>query len=477
MLDIDAGVTVNLLKSPIMSSSQIINTGLGILNFNNSESIFINVKDFGAIGDGVTDDTQAFKNAVATGLPVYIPFSDGMYLITDEIDFAGKPMNITGDGTVRYFENVTVAPVIKFAPVGNDKALFKNMHKEGYRLNNLHLVGPDCVQSAAPNYTITPTAGQTRIDAIRTSTTNGQKFFNFENLVISNFSGAGIRFMAHVYNWAGLRNIKFGFCKWGVRFETTSDSNHLYKYQNIHFANCEVGVMGVSEDYNMDTSGNLRFMNFDSCVFEFCRYGLVSGSGFTGKTPIHFTNCWFEEIGNNAYLVQDTDVLETACQFTSAAAGSVTYGGSRPTANRYNQADQKIGVANIEVLRAKLADQNLIFKNADLDWITNGDLGNLGTIKCNEAVESFVLPASGSYTVLEGISRGAFFAVYGLATGTRHAVYCGTTITAGTPVLFGQNYRTAANPWTFAMSGSSLVITNTLAYDYNCSIRIIKLFD
>jgi hypothetical protein len=33
----------------------------------------VNVKDFGAVGDGVTDDTAAFNAAIATGDPVYIP--------------------------------------------------------------------------------------------------------------------------------------------------------------------------------------------------------------------------------------------------------------------------------------------------------------------------------------------------------------------------------------------------------------------
>lgn len=33
----------------------------------------VSVKDFGAVGDGVTDDTAAFNAAIATGVPVYVP--------------------------------------------------------------------------------------------------------------------------------------------------------------------------------------------------------------------------------------------------------------------------------------------------------------------------------------------------------------------------------------------------------------------
>lgn len=52
-----------------------------------------NVKDFGAVGNGLTDDTQAFKDAIAdipeTGGTIYIPC--GEYLISDTI--------ILGNGT------------------------------------------------------------------------------------------------------------------------------------------------------------------------------------------------------------------------------------------------------------------------------------------------------------------------------------------------------------------------------------------
>lgn len=42
-----------------------------------------NVRDFGAIGDGVADDTDAFKDALANSTVVYVP--PGNYLITDNI--------------------------------------------------------------------------------------------------------------------------------------------------------------------------------------------------------------------------------------------------------------------------------------------------------------------------------------------------------------------------------------------------------
>ena len=46
----------------------------------NRFSDVVNVKDFGAVGDGVTDDTAAIQNAINTGKSVYFP--SGIYKIT-----------------------------------------------------------------------------------------------------------------------------------------------------------------------------------------------------------------------------------------------------------------------------------------------------------------------------------------------------------------------------------------------------------
>lgn len=58
-----------------------------------------NVRDFGAVGDGVTNDTAAFAAAIATvantGQPIYVPA--GTYKITQELSTTGN-LIIEGDG-------------------------------------------------------------------------------------------------------------------------------------------------------------------------------------------------------------------------------------------------------------------------------------------------------------------------------------------------------------------------------------------
>lgn len=55
----------------------------------------VSVKDFGAVGDGATDDATAFANAIATGKTVYVP--KGTYAIASSLSIT-NPVAIVGEG-------------------------------------------------------------------------------------------------------------------------------------------------------------------------------------------------------------------------------------------------------------------------------------------------------------------------------------------------------------------------------------------
>jgi len=74
----------------------------------------VSVKDFGALGDGTTDDTTAIQNAIASGKSVYLP--KGTYKITDSLDLKSGNLNFYGENKalvaiVQYTNNIPVAKI------------------------------------------------------------------------------------------------------------------------------------------------------------------------------------------------------------------------------------------------------------------------------------------------------------------------------------------------------------------------------
>lgn len=79
----------------------------------------VNVRDFGAVGDGAADDTAAFQQAIAqstlTKNPVYVPM--GTYKITDTLTLDKQLM--TGDNHASYTADYQTLPTIVPADPGD----------------------------------------------------------------------------------------------------------------------------------------------------------------------------------------------------------------------------------------------------------------------------------------------------------------------------------------------------------------------
>jgi hypothetical protein len=99
VLEPDSGVTVTL-AGPVttMPNASIVATGIaGTVAITGSVNggTELNVRTFGAVGDGVTDDSVAIQNAVNTGRTVYVP--SGTYMIGTRI-LVSNSVKMYGDG-------------------------------------------------------------------------------------------------------------------------------------------------------------------------------------------------------------------------------------------------------------------------------------------------------------------------------------------------------------------------------------------
>lgn len=65
------------------------------VNYRMIDGEYLNIKDFGAKGDGVTNDTAAIQHALSLGKPIYFP--EGNYAVNERIDLDTNT-KIKGDG-------------------------------------------------------------------------------------------------------------------------------------------------------------------------------------------------------------------------------------------------------------------------------------------------------------------------------------------------------------------------------------------
>ena len=62
------------------------------------QECFLNVKNVGAVGDGITDDSDAFRQALSLSRAIYVP--EGTFLVSD-VNLAGAPLLMLGTGTIK----------------------------------------------------------------------------------------------------------------------------------------------------------------------------------------------------------------------------------------------------------------------------------------------------------------------------------------------------------------------------------------
>lgn len=100
----DDGAGLVVFKSPLANSIK------RALHDKNND--LVSVKDFGAVGDGVTDDTAAFQAAIDSKKSLYIP--DGIYLISSTLIITATDSLCIVGNNFGHVNDQTTGSVIKF---------------------------------------------------------------------------------------------------------------------------------------------------------------------------------------------------------------------------------------------------------------------------------------------------------------------------------------------------------------------------
>lgn len=201
--------------------------------------VFVTPQMFGAVGDGVHDDAQAFIDAINSGFPIFVPH--GTYLIGESLVFPDtKFITIIGEDkadTVLKFEGVAGEYLFNIA------GQFAGEYRKYGRIENMQLVGNDANNGIKLEY-------------------NSDKL-SLKNLYIHNFV-YGIKEVngwSHSYYDIVITHCQYGYHGSGVinaivfnnLLCNLCDTNfYLHGGRNILING---GDFGGATDYNMDVYG------------------------------------------------------------------------------------------------------------------------------------------------------------------------------------------------------------------------------
>lgn len=273
-------------------------------------STYVTPQMFGAVGDGVADDTIAFKNALKNGVNIYL---EGTYKITENIE-------ITERKTIASFGST--ASIIFENGCG---FIFKSRY---ITLKDVNITG----------------SGEGT--CIIFNETEHAHFVKIENVIITKFETA---FENNTVMWnCTFVNIRVNNCTNGFVNQDTSPSM-LTTFINVYFndvkhplnasgttsifINCNFGICDTLA-IRIDNNANVCFMN---CNFEWDKIPENDGAVFiVNSLSAKFVTCEFKvKASENNFVFNTYPQLNNLsfenCEFKD-------YGGTMPTTNFFNRA-------------------------------------------------------------------------------------------------------------------------------------------
>lgn len=295
----------------------------------------VNVLDFGATGDGTTDDTAAFQAALAAlenGGVLYVPL--GRYKITDTLVLTtGVTVQGQGSGDRTYgIPNTNVNSSYIFQTTASKSVFSIGGNTRQTRIKDISL-------GSALNPTTTPSATINGIVMSGTYPNSSQEqvierccFYNFNKAVAVQDT-----------------NIRVGVPDWQCDSVSVNDCQFWFNTTGLYLytTNADEWVLTNCSFYSVDNGSGINFQRSGTFTFINCFGGgtlvnshgiLISGDG-TFDT-IKLINCQWEAIANMIYVqtsyypnqlvgnmkiildscqVEAPITLEAACHFISFA--------------------------------------------------------------------------------------------------------------------------------------------------------------
>ncbi|KAH7904582.1 pectate lyase superfamily protein-domain-containing protein [Hygrophoropsis aurantiaca] len=243
----------------------ITHQGTSAFNANpSSYQVFRNVKDFGAVGDGVTDDTAAINSAMSSGnrcgdgscssstlTPAIVYFPSGTYLVSSAINTyyytqmigdARNPPTLLASSAFSGFAVIDADPYI---PNGYGAQWFTNQDNFYRSVRNLVIdlrQIPASTSAIGLHWQVSQATSLINV-VVEMSTASGN---NHEGLFMENGSGG---FMGDFAYGTGKNGIQVGNQQFTVRNLTVNNANTAvsgiwnwgWTFQGVTINNCQIG--------------------------------------------------------------------------------------------------------------------------------------------------------------------------------------------------------------------------------------------
>lgn len=298
-----------------------------------------NVKDYGAVGDGKTDDTAAIRKAIkAAGLGGTVSFPMGVYKISGTLDLEG--VHLVGNISGGFPSDADVLPGILVSHSDGPAVRcgnFSSVHGLAFRYAGVDFEKPTkyppTILLAGNGISISNVKIWGAYDAIAADGKNNIGRVNLENIFLPEVINTGV-YLTKAFDIPTMRNVEV-FCtnkyflEHGVGFK-------LGRLDEFHASNCFVigahtGFLFVEDktENGGNTYGGLFNCSTDACVFG---YVVESGARLrvtNGSYLNHFIA--FKVANRNATLIVHGAIIQAngdhALQITNC--GNVMFSACR----------------------------------------------------------------------------------------------------------------------------------------------------
>lgn len=224
-------------------------------------TLYANVAEYGAVGDGVTDDTTAIQAAIDSGLPVWLPKPSSKYIITDTLDLRDNDgLAFVGENPQNTIiqQNTDNIPVLR---AGGQRQCIRGLRlqfssaQDSANTSSIGIEAWHLYESVIDRVYIYQTQTGIYMPQVDATGTNLNTFFSntVSNVRITKFSSYGINLPSYNAGSTGcvFSNIYISNLEGSTKFSATAGIR-LYSFDEVHMQqiNIEHGKFARAFSFN-----------------------------------------------------------------------------------------------------------------------------------------------------------------------------------------------------------------------------------